>query len=248
MGLASEKSRALVRRQARLETKGPSNLDSNDRRSGVRVVELPLVGRRMASDSGCCGAKLRWAKRLRSGLAPFRWIGKVRKHDYLPAAPTDADLCETAACTGVNRRFASAHSSSRSTCLVRNSQPPKEISNEADDVRLDRLVRTARSKLGDAAGADTVLAREVSPQNLDRPLGVLVVEERPQKLEDVFEARAVVSPYLHGDRAAENSAEPAGKAGVISLVAHTVTSSNPVWDSNRIYAWLHEVAALRQAA
>ena len=33
-----------------------------------------------------------------------------------------------------------------------------------------------------------------------------------------------------------------------SLVAHTVASSNPVWDSNRIYAWLHEVAALRQAA
>lgn len=35
---------------------------------------------------------------------------------------------------------------------------------------------------------------------------------------------------------------------VVNLVAHTVASSNPVWDSNRIYAWLHEVAALRQAA
>ena len=32
------------------------------------------------------------------------------------------------------------------------------------------------------------------------------------------------------------------------LVAQTVGSSNTKWDSNTLFAWLHEVAALKRAA
>ena len=33
-----------------------------------------------------------------------------------------------------------------------------------------------------------------------------------------------------------------------NLVAQTVGSSNTKWDSNTLFAWLHDVAALRRAA
>ena len=36
--------------------------------------------------------------------------------------------------------------------------------------------------------------------------------------------------------------------GEIRMVAQTVGSSNTKWDSNTLFAWLHDVAALRRAA
>jgi hypothetical protein len=52
--------------------------------------------------------------------------------------------------------------------------------DEADDVGLQRVVLTAGHERRDTHGTDGLGLREVTPQDLERPLGLRIVEQRVQ--------------------------------------------------------------------
>lgn len=68
-----------------------------------------------------------------------------------------------------------------------------EVSDEAHHVSLDRVIGPAHLKLSDAPWTNAVVAQKVAPKNLYRSRRGFVAEKRPQALEDILDAGAIVA-------------------------------------------------------